>query len=265
MAITPNIWFNGNAAEAVRFYTDLFPDSHLIRTVHYPEEAVGFPEGVGGRELTIDFSLGGQRLVAINAGPEFRPTPALSFTVSVGADDPAVAREQIDTIWAGLSDGGTVFMPLGSTRSPRATAGSRTPRRLVAVDPGRPGPKPALHRALVPVRRGPDHRAEEAIEYYTGCSPTPPSARWPDTKSRPDRPRRVRSCTPTSSLTGQLFVAMDSGVPMDAAFSEGVSPSVACRSGGARLSGTSCPRPARSSNSAAGARTTWGLVADRSR
>jgi len=230
MAITPNIWFNGNAAEAVRFYTDLFPDSHLIRTVHYPEEGLlDFQKDLAGRELTVDFSLGGQRLVAINAGPEFRPTPALSFTVSVGADDPAVAREQIDTIWAGLSDGGTVFMPLGEYPIAARYGWVEDPYgvswQLTLADPDRSQPFIVPSFLFAGDRT---NRAEEAIEYYTGVFPDSAIGTVARYEEQTGPAAQGSLMYADFTLTGQLFVAMDSGVPMDAAFSEGVSLSVAC-------------------------------------
>src|ERR1700733_9379660 len=81
--ITPNLWFNGNAKEAVDFYVSVFPNSEVLNTSHYPTEGLAdFQKDLAGKELAIDFSLNGQRFVAINAGPEFSFTEAVSFAIS---------------------------------------------------------------------------------------------------------------------------------------------------------------------------------------
>ena len=96
--ITPNLWFNRNAKEAVEFYTSVFPDSKVIATSYYPEEGLAdFQKPFAGQPLTIDFELAGQRFTAINAGPEFKFTEAVSFVVS------CVDQEEIDYYWEKLS------------------------------------------------------------------------------------------------------------------------------------------------------------------
>ena len=96
--ITPNLWFNRNAKEAVEFYTSVFPDSKVIATSYYPEEGLAdFQKPFAGQPLTIDFELADQRFTAINAGPEFKFTEAVSFVVS------CVDQEEIDYYWEKLS------------------------------------------------------------------------------------------------------------------------------------------------------------------
>ncbi|MDN5275381.1 MAG: yteG [Candidatus Saccharibacteria bacterium] len=96
--ITPNLWFDGNAEEAVNYYASVFPDSEIIATAHYPSEGLAdFQRDMAGKILTIDFSLGGQRFTAINAGPEFKFTEAVSFVVT--CEDQA----EIDYYWSKLS------------------------------------------------------------------------------------------------------------------------------------------------------------------
>lgn len=96
--ITPNLWFDGNAKEAVEFYTSIFPGSKVIATSYYPEEGLAdFQKGLAGKELTVEFELSGQRFVAINAGPEFKFNQAVSF--SIACED----QEEIDYYWGKLS------------------------------------------------------------------------------------------------------------------------------------------------------------------
>jgi predicted 3-demethylubiquinone-9 3-methyltransferase (glyoxalase superfamily) len=96
--ITPNLWFDGNAKEAVDFYVSAFANSRVVATTYYPTEGLlDFQQPLAGKELTITFELAGQAFVAINAGPEFHFTEAISF--SVACKDQA----EIDDLWSKLS------------------------------------------------------------------------------------------------------------------------------------------------------------------
>jgi predicted 3-demethylubiquinone-9 3-methyltransferase (glyoxalase superfamily) len=99
--ITPNLWFDGNAQEAVDYYLSVFPDSKASTTVYYPnsteEGLADFQKDLAGKVLTIDFELSGQRFTAINAGPEFKFTEAVSFVITCKDQD------EIDYYWEKLS------------------------------------------------------------------------------------------------------------------------------------------------------------------
>ncbi len=99
--ITPNLWFDGNAKEAVDFYISVFPDSKIISTEYYPDSAAeglaDFQQELAGKVLTIEFELSGNSFIAINAGPEFKFTEAVSFSV------PCKDQEEIDYYWGKLS------------------------------------------------------------------------------------------------------------------------------------------------------------------
>ena len=96
--IVPNLWFDGNAQEAVDYYVSVFPNSKVLNTSYYPEEGLlDFQRPLAGKELTIDFELNGNQFTAINAGPEFKFNEAVSF--SIACDD----QEEIDYYWEKLS------------------------------------------------------------------------------------------------------------------------------------------------------------------
>ncbi|HEX5798234.1 MAG TPA: VOC family protein [Candidatus Saccharimonadales bacterium] len=99
--ITPNLWFEGNAKEAAEFYVSVFPDSKIISTEHYPksteEGLADFQKNMAGKVLTVEFELNGQHFTAINAGPEFKFTEAVSFAIS------CKDQEEIDYYWEKLS------------------------------------------------------------------------------------------------------------------------------------------------------------------
>lgn len=99
--ITPNLWFDGNAKEAVDFYVSVFPNSKVISTEYYPESSeeglADFQKDLAGKVLTVEFELSGNRFVAINAGPEFKFNEAVSFSI------PCEDQEEIDYYWEKLS------------------------------------------------------------------------------------------------------------------------------------------------------------------
>jgi predicted 3-demethylubiquinone-9 3-methyltransferase (glyoxalase superfamily) len=94
--ITPFLWFDTRAEEAARFYTSLFKDSAVTRTVR---NGRGGP-GPAGSVLTVAFTLEGQEFVALNGGPPFQFTEAVSFVVN------CETQEEVDGYWARLSEGG---------------------------------------------------------------------------------------------------------------------------------------------------------------
>jgi len=95
--ITPFLWFHDNAAEAVAFYTGIFPNSRVNHTSYYDETGPGTP----GSVLTIGFTLNGNALTALNGGPAFTFNEAISLVVH--CDD----QQEIDYYWEKLLDGGS--------------------------------------------------------------------------------------------------------------------------------------------------------------
>ena len=190
--IVPNLWFDHTAAEAAAFYTSVFPGGKVIETIHYPTEGLpDFQADMAGDVLTVEFELGGYRLIGINADAMFRPNPSVSFFANF---DPSVdpdAREHLDQSWAALSDGGKVLMPL--QEYPFSPYYGWVEDRygvswqLMLTDPGgepRPFIIPSImfgHTVL--------GRASEAMDFYTSVfggrlgtvAPTPPKrGRWRD-------------------------------------------------------------------------------------
>jgi len=94
--ITPFLWFDGQAEEAATFYTSLFKDSHIENVSHYGENS----PGEKGSVMSVAFTLAGQEFTALNGGPEFKFTPAISFFVT--CEDQA----EVDRLWDALLEGG---------------------------------------------------------------------------------------------------------------------------------------------------------------
>ena len=95
---TTCLWFNDNAEEAVKFYLSVFKNSKVLITTRYGKKAP-MPEG---SVLTIKFQMEGQDFLALNGGPTFTFSEAISFIVN------CETQQEIDEFWAKLSDGGTV-------------------------------------------------------------------------------------------------------------------------------------------------------------
>jgi predicted 3-demethylubiquinone-9 3-methyltransferase (glyoxalase superfamily) len=95
--ITPFLWFDSNAEEAVEFYLTVFKNSRRLNAVRNTGDAPGPKGGV----LTIAFELDGQRFTALNGGPSFKFTEAISFVVRCDT------QEEVDEYWSKLTAGGS--------------------------------------------------------------------------------------------------------------------------------------------------------------
>lgn len=95
--ITPNLWFNSEAEEATRYYVSIFRDSKIDRITYYHNDN---PEVTEGKIMTVEFQLEGQKYVALNGGPQYKFTEAISFIVHCDS------QEEIDYYWDKLSRGG---------------------------------------------------------------------------------------------------------------------------------------------------------------
>lgn len=98
--ISPFLWFDGQAEPAARFYTDVFPDSRIVRINRYTEAGKDIHGHEPGSVMVVDFELSGQPFAALNGGPQFRFTEAVSFMVR------CENQKEIDHYWERLSEGG---------------------------------------------------------------------------------------------------------------------------------------------------------------
>ena len=94
--ITPFLWFEGRAEEAANFYTSIFRNAKVTDVMRYGDAGPGPKGGV----MSATFELEGQRFIALNGGPMFKFTPAISFFVN------CESQEEIDYFWNRLSEGG---------------------------------------------------------------------------------------------------------------------------------------------------------------
>lgn len=101
--IAPCLWFDNQAEEAVFFYTSIFNNSKILRLSYYGDAGAEISGKPQGSLMTVTFQLEGQQFIAVNGGPDFKFSPALSLFVS------CESQEEIDALWNKLStDGETV-------------------------------------------------------------------------------------------------------------------------------------------------------------
>ena len=99
--ITPFLWFDDQAEEAVKFYTSIFKNSKTGRVLCYAEEAAKASGRPVGSVLTIEFEIEGQKLVALNGGPDFKFNESVSFVIN------CETQGEVDYFWGKLTaDGG---------------------------------------------------------------------------------------------------------------------------------------------------------------
>lgn len=98
--ITPCLWFDKQAEEAANFYVSIFGNSHIRAITYYSEEAAAVAKRPEGSVLTVSFCLDGQDMVALNGGPVFKFSEAVSLVVNCNS------QAEIDHYWLQLSEGG---------------------------------------------------------------------------------------------------------------------------------------------------------------
>jgi predicted 3-demethylubiquinone-9 3-methyltransferase (glyoxalase superfamily) len=98
--ITPFLWFDDKAEEAAKFYTSIFKNSKIGNIARYGDAGAQVSGRAKGTVMTVEFQVDGQKFVALNGGPQFKFTEAISFVVN------CQTQEEVDEYWNKLSDGG---------------------------------------------------------------------------------------------------------------------------------------------------------------
>ena len=213
--IVPFLWFDNQAEEAVKFYVSLFENSKSGSVLRYGEAGPG-PQG---SVMTITFQLAGREFAALNGGPVFKFTPAISFFVN------CETQKQLDTLWAKLGEGGMVLMELGQYPFSERF-GWLADKYGVTWQLNLAGMKQTISPSLMFVRE--QHgRAEEAMKFYV--------SQFKDSsiKQIEHNPAGEGETAETVKLAkfllhGQEFMAMDSGREHQFSFNEGLSFFVNC-------------------------------------
>ncbi|MCX4444205.1 VOC family protein [Streptomyces albidoflavus] len=121
--ITTNLWFDGQAEEAAAFYTSLFEDARIPGVERFTDAGPGEP----GSVVTVTFQLAGQEFVAINGGPEFTFTEAISLSVD------CETQEEVDRYWAALTADGGEEVQCGWLKDKYGLSWQIVPRALVEL------------------------------------------------------------------------------------------------------------------------------------
>ncbi|MEU6108829.1 VOC family protein [Streptomyces albidoflavus] len=121
--ITTNLWFDGQAEEAAAFYTSLFEDGRVLGVERFTEAGPGEP----GSVVTVTFQLAGQEFVAINGGPEFTFTEAISLSVD------CETQEEVDLYWEALTADGGEEVQCGWLKDKYGLSWQIVPRALVEL------------------------------------------------------------------------------------------------------------------------------------
>ena len=224
--ITPHLWFDKEAKEAAKFYAALIPNSTVkkITTLH------NTPSGDCD---VVSFELAGQPFMAISAGPFFKFNPSVSFHTKCNA------KSEVDAIWAVLSQGGKILMPLDAYPFSERFGWVEDKYGLSwqVIFVGEHEIAQRITPALMFVGSVCD-KAEEAVDFYASVFRDSPGAAQAggstkadilaryDKGEEPDKEGTVRYASFT--LLGQEFVAMDSAWEHKFAFNEAVSFIVPC-------------------------------------
>lgn len=222
--ITPHLWFDKQAEEAVNFYVAVFGKGKIGNAARYPEAGKEIHGMEPGTVMTMEFEIDGCPFLALNGGPHFKFTPAISFMVH------CASKEEVDTLWQKLIEGGSVLMPIdaypfserygwlkdkyGVTWQLIFSNGMAIEQKIV----------PSLMFAGTVAGK-----AEEAINFYTALfenSSVGMIARYPADQA-PDKEGTIMYADFT--LAGQKFAAMDSARVHDFTFNEAVSLLVICK------------------------------------
>ncbi|MGW9290418.1 VOC family protein [Streptomyces albidoflavus] len=121
--ITTNLWFDGQAEQAAAFYTSLFEDGRVLGVERFTEAGPGEP----GSVVTVTFRLAGQEFVAINGGPEFTFTEAISLSVD------CETQEEVDRYWEALTADGGEEVQCGWLKDKYGLSWQIVPRALVEL------------------------------------------------------------------------------------------------------------------------------------
>lgn len=231
--IVPSIWFQGNAPEAIEFYAQAIGDLDVLNTQHYPtEDLPDFLEQFAGAVMSVDFTLWGRRLQAINAGDEFTPTPGISFLLNL---DPAFrpdAETKIDAVWAALAEGGEERMPLQEYPFAKKYGWLKdrygVEWQLMLTDPDGE-PRPCLIPWLM-FSGDAQNRCSEALARYTELFPNSSITTTAPYGQPTGNATAEALMFADVALDGQCFAAADDGSGGNLPFSEGVSLAILCDS-----------------------------------
>lgn len=220
--IIPFLWFDNQAEDAAKFYTSLFKGSKIGNITRYGKEGYEIHRREAGSVMTIEFELAGYKLTALNGGPLFKFTPAISFFVVLETE------AEVNALWQNLSQGGMALMPLqkydwsGKYGWVQDKFGLSWQMSLGKKEDVGQSITPSL--LFVGKQRG---RAEEALRFYTSVfegSDVVGILRYGAGETEPEGTVKHAQF----HLNGEVFMAMDSAMEHPFTFNEALSLVVNC-------------------------------------
>lgn len=219
--ISTCLWFDEQGEEAAEFYVAIFNNAKLLKKIPYLVDTPS--DKPVGSTMSVDFELEGQRFMALNGGPIFTPNPSISFFVNCDTE------EEVDRLWAVLSEGGTSLMPLDSYPFSDKYGWVQDQYGIswqLILAQGNPPQKimPSLMFGNKNV-----NKAEEAINFYANIfndSRIGNIVRYPEETG----PAREGSIMYGDFMIQNTWMAaMDSGTKQDFSFNEAISLVVSCK------------------------------------
>lgn len=228
--IVPHIWFDKGAEDAAAFYAEVFDEARVVGVSRYPDAGQENHGQPAGSPMTVEFEIAGFTFLAINAGPVFTLNPMISFLVNFNPSKIDDAVGELNRHFAALSEGGKVLMELGEYPFSKHYSWIEdrygVSWQLMLTDETadhRPFINPQLMFANDNV-----NKAEEAIKFYTSIFD---DSRIGAVSRYPDDMQMVKAGAvgfADFQLADVWFSAIDSPVPHDFDFNEGVSLLVNC-------------------------------------
>ncbi len=217
--VIPHLWFDSQAEDAARFYTSVFDNSRVLRTTHYGQAGSELSGKAKDSVMTVEFEIEGHRFVALNGGPMFRFSPAISFFVACSSVG------EVDRLFQELSPNGEVLMPLDSYPFSERYAWINDRYGMswqLYLGSGRAKISPCLLFVKKHFRK-----AEEAVRFYVSLFERSQihTIAYYD-RSEGDQEGAVKHAS--FSLDGSHFIAMDSGLDHAFTFTPAVSFMVEC-------------------------------------
>ncbi len=218
--ITPFLWFDDNAEAAVKLYTSVFKKAKITSVSRYVESMSQAAKRPVGSVMTIGFVLEGQSFVAINGGPAFKQSPAVSFFVH------CKTAAEVNARFKKLSDGGQVMMPLGKYPFNERYAFFKDKYGVswqLLLSPKRHDIVPCL--LFVGKNLG---KAEAAMKHYVSIFPNA-NVKTISHYGKGQQPNKAGTVQHAEfEIAKQPFVVMDGAGPHQFAFNESVSFVVSC-------------------------------------
>lgn len=210
------LWFDKQAEEAAKFYTSIFDNSKILNVAKYGKAGAQMSGQKEGTVMMVDFQIENQHMQALNGGPIFKMTPAISFSVSCETE------EELNTKWKKLSTGGTVRMELA--KYPWADKYGWTADRYgvewqLSLMPANNKITPSLLFVNNLVGKG-----DDALKFYTSIFPNSKI----EMMAREDKTGRILYST--FNLNGNNFSLMEADGKHDYSFTNGTSLVVPCDS-----------------------------------